>query len=72
MKNEMDHTSYKLFLTFIKNTENMVRSLFTSGGFTGNLSAQIGVIDDIIDALNALKGDLEDSLNEFKENQDMN
>jgi len=66
MRDDMDLTSYKMFLTFIKNTESMVETMHTSGGFAGNLSAQIGVIDDMIKAMEILKIDLANQLQKDK------
>ena len=68
----MDAAAYKMFLTFIKNTESMVKALHTSGGFTDNLSAQIGVIDDMIKAMKTLKLELENNFKRIQKIEDTN
>ena len=64
---EIDNSSYKLFLTFIKNTETMVKTIFNSQHFMGNLAAQIGMIDSLIEALDDLKQDLIKTLKKYED-----
>ena len=67
-----DNASYKLFLTFIKNTESMVKTIFNSQNFMGNLAAQIGMIDSMINALNDLKKDLCETLEKYEDKDEIN
>ena len=68
----IDNPSYKLFLTFIKNTETMVKTIFDSQHFMVNLAAQIGMIDSMIDALRDLKKDLCKTLEKYEDKHEIN
>ena len=63
--------AYKLFLSFIKNTESMVKAM-SGQSFEDNTSAQIGMLDEMIDALKCLKSDLSQSLKRFKQKESVN
>ena len=69
---EIDNSSYKLFLTFIKNTETMLKTIFSSQHFMGNLAAQIGMIDSLIEALDDLKQDLIKTLKKYEDKKEIN
>ena len=64
--------SYELFIAFIKNTEIMVKSIFTQNKFENDLSLQIGILNDMIEGLESLKEDLSNILKENKKNIDVN
>ena len=63
--------AYKMFLSFIKNTESMVKAM-SGQNFEDNTSVQIGMLDEMIHALQALKNDLSKSLKKFKQKRSVN
>jgi DNA-binding NtrC family response regulator len=64
--------SFKIFLSFIKNTETMVRAISNQNKFANDMSLQLNVINEMIDALNNLKEDLEKIMEKYKKNIDIN
>ena len=64
--------SFQIFLTFIKNTEKMVRSISSQNKFTSDISLQISVLDDMIEGLNNPKSDLEGIVKKNKNDMEIN
>ena len=50
----------------------MVKTIFSSQHFMGNLAAQIGMIDSLIEALDDLKQDLIKTLKKYEDKKEIN
>ena len=64
--------SFNIFMEFMKNTKDMVTAISNQNKFVSDISLQISVINDMLNALNNLKDDLEGIMKNNIEIKDKN